>query len=176
MFLHSHVLPIHVNQTPRLTEILCFQMLCFAHAFLSYSCVFPVPAFIESSNSKEPLQIYFIFHIGVKENSVCYVLLMPCRHPSHPRCAIDRSVHYSRDPPCRPSFTTSYHLPRCRQPRQLHYHHRLSRWTWGLYSSGREVAVFRVCLRYISVIITCYFIVQTWVLKCPWVTYRASNE
>ena len=61
MFLHSCVLPIHVNQTPRLTEILCFQMLCFARAFLSYSCVFPVPAFIESSNSKEPLQIYFIF-------------------------------------------------------------------------------------------------------------------
>jgi hypothetical protein len=61
MFLHSCVLPIHVNQTPRLTEILCLQMLCFARAFLSYSCVFPVPAFIESSNSKEPLQIYFIF-------------------------------------------------------------------------------------------------------------------
>src|SRR5215216_3644326 len=61
MFLDSCVLPIHVNQTPRLTEILCFQMLCFARAFLSYSCVFPVPAFIESSNSKEPLQSYFIF-------------------------------------------------------------------------------------------------------------------
>lgn len=61
MFLHSYALPIHVNQTPRLTEILCFQMLYFACAFLSYSYVFPVPAFIESSNSKEPLQIYFIF-------------------------------------------------------------------------------------------------------------------
>ena len=32
-------------------------MLCFARAFLSYSCVFPVPASIESSNSKEPIQI-----------------------------------------------------------------------------------------------------------------------
>ena len=61
MFLHSCVLPIHVNQTPRLTEILCFQMLCFARAFLPYSCVFPVPMFTESSYSKEPLQIYFIF-------------------------------------------------------------------------------------------------------------------
>ena len=61
LLLHSSVLPIHVSQTPRLTEILCFQMLCFARAFLSYSYVFPVPAFIESSNSKEPLQIYFIF-------------------------------------------------------------------------------------------------------------------
>ena len=60
-FLHSRVLPIHVNQTPGLTKILCFQMLSFSCAFLSYSCVFPVPTFIESSNSKEPLQIYFIF-------------------------------------------------------------------------------------------------------------------
>ena len=145
MFLHSCVLPIHVNQTPRLTEILCFQILCFARAFLSYSCVFPVPAFIESSNSKEPLQIYFIFHIGVKENSVCYVQLLPCHHPPHPRCTTNRSIHYNRDPPCRLSFTASDHLPHCRQPRQLYYHDRLSRWTWGLHSSGREVAVFRVC-------------------------------
>ena len=61
LFLHYSVLPIHVRQTPRLTEILCFQMLYFARAFLSYSCVFPVLAFIESSNCKEPLQIYFIF-------------------------------------------------------------------------------------------------------------------
>ena len=40
MFLHSCVLPIHVNQTPRFAEILCFQMLYFARAFLSYSCIF----------------------------------------------------------------------------------------------------------------------------------------
>ena len=124
LFPDSTVLPIHVSQTPRLTEILCFQMLCFARAFLSYSCVFPVPAYIESSNSKEPLQHY---QIGVKENYVCYVLLLPCRHPPHVRCTIDRSVHCSRDSPCRLSFAASDHLPRCRQPRQLHYHHRLSR-------------------------------------------------
>jgi hypothetical protein len=61
MFFHSCVLPIHVNQTPRLTEILCLQMLCFACAFLSYSYVFSVPVFLESSNSNEPLQIYLIF-------------------------------------------------------------------------------------------------------------------
>src|SRR5215216_2471001 len=61
MFLDSCVLPIHVNQTPRLTEILCLQMLYFARAFLSYCCVFPIHAFIESCNSEELLQIYFIF-------------------------------------------------------------------------------------------------------------------
>ena len=30
---------------------------------------------------------------------MCYVLLLPCRHPPHLRCTIDRSVHCSRDPP-----------------------------------------------------------------------------
>ena len=56
---------------------------------------------------------------------MCYVLLLPCRHPPNLRCTIDRSVHCSRDPPCRLPFTASDHLPYCRQPRQLHYHHRL---------------------------------------------------
>ena len=61
LFLHSCVLQIHVSQTPRLIEILCFQMICFARAFLSYSCIFSCPCVYRSSNSKEPLQIYFIF-------------------------------------------------------------------------------------------------------------------
>ena len=81
-FLHSCVLPIHVNQTPRLIEILCFQILCFAHAFLSYSYVFPVPAFIESSNSKELLQIYFIFRQASKK-TLC-VMSCSCRAVIHP--------------------------------------------------------------------------------------------
>ena len=81
-FLHSSILPIHVSQTPRLTEILCFQMLCFARAFLSYSCVFPVPAFIESSNSNEPLQIYFIFRLASKK-TLC-VMSCSCRAIIHP--------------------------------------------------------------------------------------------
>lgn len=42
---------------------------------------------------------------------MCYVLLLPCRHPPHLRCTIDRSVHCSRDPPCRLSFAASDHLP-----------------------------------------------------------------
>ena len=82
LFLHSSVLPIHVSQTPRLTEILCFQMLYFARAFLSYSCVFPIPAFIESSNSKEPLQIYFIFRYASKK-TLC-VMSCSCRAVIHP--------------------------------------------------------------------------------------------
>ena len=175
MFLHSCVLTIHVNQTPRLTEILCFPMLCFARAFLSYSCVFPIHAFIESSNSKDPLHIYFISRLASKK-TLC-VMSRSCRAVIHPTWGAPSTKAFtSRDPPCRLSFAASDHLPRCRQPRQLHYHHRLSRWTWGLHSSGREITVFCVCLRYTSVIITCYFFIQTWVLKCPWVSYRGNNE
>ena len=57
-------------------------MLCFARAFLSYSCVFPVPVFIESSNSKEPLQIYFIFRLASKKTPC--VMSCSCRAVIHP--------------------------------------------------------------------------------------------
>ena len=91
MFLHSCVLPIHVNQTTRLTEILCFQMLFFARAFLSYSCVFPVPAFIESSNSKEPLQIYFIFRW--RQRKLCVLCPTPAVPSSTPPEVHHRQKH-----------------------------------------------------------------------------------
>ena len=55
-FFASCDLPIVVNQTPRLAEILCFKILCFARAFLSYSCLFPIPALLESSLSKKTLR------------------------------------------------------------------------------------------------------------------------
>ena len=42
---------------------------------------------------------------------MCYVLLLPCRHPPHLTCTIDGSVHCSRDSPCRLSFAASDHLP-----------------------------------------------------------------
>ena len=45
--LHSSALPIPVNQTPKLTEILCLQMLCLPCAF-SY----PIPVFFISLRFK----------------------------------------------------------------------------------------------------------------------------
>lgn len=33
-------------QTSISTNFLCFSFLCFAYAFLSYSCIFPIPAFL----------------------------------------------------------------------------------------------------------------------------------
>ena len=40
-----------------MVEVLCFQILCFARAFLSYYCVFHIPAFLESSNQTSPYRI-----------------------------------------------------------------------------------------------------------------------
>ena len=145
---------------------------CIPILFLSIS----YPYIVGILQLKRALTELLLLQIVVKENLAWYVPLRLHYRPPQLSCTIDRSVHCSIDPPCRLPFAASDHLPRCRQPRQLHYHHRLSRWTWGLHSSGREVAVFHVCLRYTSLIITCYFIIQTWVLKCPWVSYRASNE
>src|SRR6266516_1446682 len=88
--LHSSALPIPVNQTPKLTEILCLQMLCFPRAFLSYSGVFPIPAFLESCKPKEPLQNYFSYRF------VWFVLLLPRCRPPHLSCSIDRSIHQTR--------------------------------------------------------------------------------
>ena len=48
---------------------------------------------------------------------MCYVLLLPCHHPPHLRCTIDRSVHCSRGSPCRLSIFASNHLTRCRSYR-----------------------------------------------------------
>ena len=55
--LHSSALSIPVNQTPKLTEILCLQMLCLPCAFLSYSGVFPIPAFLDHASQRSPYRI-----------------------------------------------------------------------------------------------------------------------
>ena len=68
--LHSSPLPIPVNQTPKLTKILCLQMLCLPCAFLSYSCVFPIPALSESTNTNKPLHNYFCYRY-VSKKTLC---------------------------------------------------------------------------------------------------------
>ncbi len=37
------------------TEILCFSILCFTHAFLSYSYDFSIPTFLQSHDRNKPL-------------------------------------------------------------------------------------------------------------------------
>ena len=157
--LHSSALPIPVNQTPKLIEIMCLQMLYLPCAFLSYSCLFCIPALLESSNSNKPLLITSV--TDMCQRKPCVVCPAPAALCSTQlSCSNDRRVHHSRDPLSRLSFAALDLLPRRRQPRQLHYHHQLSRWPWGLHGSAREVALFRVCLCYASLnMMTCYIIV-----------------
>ena len=120
---------------------------------ISYPCVVRILQF------KRALIELLLLQIVVKENLVWFVPLLLRRRPPQLSCSNDRRVQHSRDPASRLSFAASDLLPRRRQLRQLHYHHQLSIWPWGLHGSAREVALFRVCLRYASLSITCYFIV-----------------
>ena len=126
--------------------------MCIPILFLSiyYPCIVRILKF------KQALTQLLLLQICVKENLVWFVLLLRRCVPPQLSCSNDGRVHHSRDPLSRLSFAASDLLPRRRQPRQLHYHHQLSRWPWGLHGSAREVALFRVCLRYASLNITCY--------------------
>ena len=121
---------------------------------ISYPCIVGILQF------ERALTGLLLLQIVVKENLAWFVPLLLCHRPPQLSCSNDRRVQHSRDPSSRLSFAASDLLPRRRQPLQLHYHHQLSRWPWGLHGSTREVALFRVCLRYASLnMMTCYFIV-----------------
>ena len=129
---------------------------CIPILFLSIS----YPCIVRILKFKQALTELLLLQIVVKENLAWFVPLLLCRRPPQLSCSNDRRVQHSRDPASRLSFAASDLLPCCRQLRQLHYHHQLSRWPWGLHGSAREVALFRVCLRYASLnMITCYIIV-----------------
>ena len=121
---------------------------------ISYPCIVGILQF------KRALTELLLLQIVVKENLAWFVPLLLHRRPPQLSCSNDRRVQHSRDPASRLSFAASDLLPCRRQPRQLHYHHQLSRWPWGLHGSAREVALFRVCLCYASLnMMTCYVIV-----------------
>ena len=129
---------------------------CIPILFLSIS----YPCIVRILKFKQALTQLLLLQICVKENLVWFVLLLPRRRPPQQSCSIDRNIHQTRHHDSWPSFAASDLLPRRRQPWQLHYHHQLSRWPWGLHGSAREVALFRVCLRYASLnMMTCYIII-----------------
>ena len=129
---------------------------CILILFLSIS----YPCIVRILKFKHSLTQLLLLQICVKENLVWFVLLLRRCVPPQLSCSNDGRVHHSRDPLSRLSFATSDLLPRRRQPWQLHYHHQLSRWPWGLHGSTREVALFRVCLHYASLnTMTCYIII-----------------
>ena len=126
-FFASCDLPILVNQTPRLAENPVFLNSLF------YTCIpilFPsisYPCIVRILKFKQALTQLLLLQIYVKENFVWFVLLLRRYVPPQLSCSNDRRVHHSRDPLSRLSFAASDLLPRRRQPRQLHYHHQLSR-------------------------------------------------
>ena len=128
---------------------------CIPILFLSIS----YPCIVRILKFKQALTQLLLLQICVKENLVWFVLLLRRCVPPQLSCSNDGRVHHSRDLASRLSFAASDLLPRRWQPWKLHYHHQPSRWPRGLHGSAREVALFRVCLRYASLNITCYFIV-----------------
>ena len=121
---------------------------------ISYPCIVGILKF------KQALTQLIMLHICVKENLVWFVLLLPRRRPPHLSCSINRNIHQTRHHDSWPSFAASDLLPCRRHPPQRHHHHRLSRWTFRVHGSTREVALFFFCLCYASLnMMTCYFIV-----------------
>ena len=177
--LHSSALPIPVNQTPKLTEIMCLQMLCLPCAFSYPILVFFLSLrFKNHASQMSPYRITSV--IGMCRRKLCVV----CPAPAVTSSTSPELLHGQKHPPTRhhaswPSFAASDLLPCHRHPPQLHHHHRLSRWTWGLHGSTREVTIFCFYLCYALLKITYYFIVlftswtpsqvqinvQTWVLN-----------
>ena len=120
---------------------------------ISYPCIVGILQF------KWALTELLLLQIVIKENLVWFVPLLLRHRPPQLSCSNDGRVHHNRDPLSRLSFAASNLLPRHRQSWQLHYHHQPSRWPGGQHGSTREVALFRVCLRYASLNIKCYFII-----------------
>src|SRR3990170_8173183 len=87
-------------------------MLCFAHAFLSYSCVFPIPALLESSNSNEPLQNY-TSDTDRCQRKLCVVCPAPVAPSSAPAELLQR---WKRPPQQRSPLQTIFRRLRSSSP------------------------------------------------------------
>ena len=92
--LHSSALPTPVNQTPKLTEILCLQMLCLPCAF-SYT----IPVFFLSLHFKNharqmsPYRITSV--IGTRRRELCVV----CPAPAATSSTSPELLHRQKHPP-----------------------------------------------------------------------------
>ena len=82
----------------------------FAHAFLSYYCVFPIPALLESSNSNKPLHNYFCYKY-VSKKTLCGL-----------SCSYGAVFHPSSAAPTTEGFTTAgIRSPDCLSPPQIFF-------------------------------------------------------
>ena len=123
---------------------------CFVyhvHFPILFSC-FSYPRVLRIMQAKWALTELLQLQVRVEGNFVWFVLLLPRCRPPHLSYSIDRSIRQTRHHDSWPSFAASDLLPCHRHPPQRHHHHRLSRWTWGVHGSTREVALFCFCLCY----------------------------
>ena len=92
--LHSSTPPILVNQTPKLTEILCSQMLCFPCAFLSYSDFFLLS--LRFKNHASQMSPYRITSVtGTCRRELCVV----CPAPATTSSTSPELLHRQKHPP-----------------------------------------------------------------------------
>ena len=85
-------------------------MLYFARAFLSYSCLFPIPALLESSNSNKPLHNYFCYRY-VSKKTLCGL-----------SCSCGAVFHPSSAAPTTEGFTTAgIRSPDCLSPPSIFF-------------------------------------------------------
>ena len=79
-----------------------------SRAFLSYSCLFPIPALLESSNSNKPLLDYFCYRY-VSKKTLCGL-----------SCSCGAVFHPSLATPTMEGFTTTgIRSPDCLSPPQI---------------------------------------------------------
>ena len=90
--LHSSALPIPVNQTPKLTEILCLQMLCLPCAFSYPIMVFFLSlGFKNHASQMSPYRITSI--IGTCRRELCVVCPTPAAMSSTSPELLHRQKH-----------------------------------------------------------------------------------
>ena len=142
-----------IDRNPVLANALFCTCIPILLLSISYPCIVGILQF------KRALTELLLLQIVVKENLAWFVPVLLHRRPPQLSCSNDIRVQQSRDPTSRLSFAASDLLPRRWQLWKLRYHHQPSRWPRRLHGAAREVALFRVCLRYASLNITCYFIV-----------------
>ena len=122
--------------------------------FSSYPCVFRI------MQAKWALIELLELQVGVEEN-FCVV----CPAPITTSSTSSEPLHRQKHPPNQTSWLMSV-FRRLRSPSlppaptATASPSRLSRWTWGVHGSTREVALFCFCLCYALLNITCYIIVM----------------
>ena len=92
--LHSSALPIPVNQTPKLTEILCLQMLCLPCAF-SY----PILVFLLSLRFKDHASQMSPYRITSVTGTCRRELCVVCPAPAATSPTSPELLHRQKHPP-----------------------------------------------------------------------------